>query len=72
MAIGYDHQKKIQQQLFLAQGPQKAIANKSMGHKTEAALDLSDSVRIEDLFFDHGRPLTGNCTGNRVRLSIES
>ena len=54
MAVGDQNEEKVQQQLSLIEGGQKALGEKAVGNKAEAALYASDSIGVEDLLLDHG------------------
>ena len=54
----------------VAQSFPKTTGHKTMGHKTKATIYLSESLGIEDLFLNHGRPLASNFSDNRAGLSI--
>jgi hypothetical protein len=54
VAVGDQNEKKIQQQLSLIEGRKKAIREKAVGDKAEAALNPPDPLRPENPLFDHG------------------
>jgi hypothetical protein len=54
MAVRDQDEEKVQQQLFLTERGKKAIREKAVGDKAEAALNASNSIGVKDLLLDHG------------------
>jgi hypothetical protein len=54
VAVGDQDKEKVQQQLFRIEGRKKALREKAVGDKAEAALYASHSIRVKDLLLDHG------------------
>jgi hypothetical protein len=52
--IGDAHQEKIKSQRLTVATPDVVLTDQSMVNPTEAVGDLTESVRAEGMFFDHG------------------
>jgi hypothetical protein len=75
LAVGDQDQEKVQEQLFLIEGRKKAVGEKTVGDKAEAALNASDSIGVEDLLLDHGwvpRSMMLRCREDPLSVSIAS
>src|SRR3990170_781141 len=54
LAVGDQDKEKGQKELFLIEGRKKAIREKAVRDKAEAALNASNPIGVEDLLLDHG------------------
>jgi hypothetical protein len=75
MAVRDQDEEKVQQQLFLIEGRKKAIREKAVGDKAEAALNASHSIGVEDLLLDHcgaPRSMMICCREDPLSVSITS
>lgn len=75
VTVGDQNEKKVQQQLSLIEGRKKAVREKAVGDKAEAALYASDSIGVKDLLLDHGgvpRSMMLCCREDPLAVSITS
>jgi hypothetical protein len=56
VAVGDQDEEKVQEQLSLIKGGEKAIREKTVRDKAEARLNAPDALGVENPFFDHGMP----------------
>jgi hypothetical protein len=54
VAVGDQDKEKVQQQLFRIEGRKKALREKAVGDKAEAALYASHPIGVKNLLLDHG------------------
>jgi hypothetical protein len=54
VAVGDQDKEKVQEQLSLIKGGEKAIREKTVRDKAKAALNAPNPTGFEDLLLDHG------------------